>query len=238
MLDAILKRKSRRFYNHSSLPIDITNHLCTLINEYNYFGDLHFQLVMNNPKPFSQFSKFGLFSGLSNYIALVGSTVYPDCAEKIGYYGEKLVLDATNLDLGTCWITSTYNPEYCMCNINPGEMIFGLIAIGTTDDQLHKREKIVRDLLKRNSKEEEEFFISNEQPPQWFNDGIASVMQAPSAANCQPVVFTYEDDIVRAKSSGTAFHIPIDLGIAKLHFELGANSGKWEWGNGAKFIKD
>jgi hypothetical protein len=29
--------------------------------------------------------------------------------------------------------------------------------------------------------------------------------------------------------------IPLDFGIAKLHFVLGAGGGKWEWGNGGKF---
>lgn len=30
----------------------------------------------------------------------------------------------------------------------------------------------------------------------------------------------------------------VDLGIAKLHFEIGAGGGRWDWGDGAEFHRE
>ena len=65
-------------------------------------------------------------------------------------------------------------------------------------------------------------------------------MKAPSAMNRQPIVFSYnpDDDTAAAMidpnvESGQALN---DLGIAKLHFKIGAGSGTWAWGDGGLFI--
>src|SRR5699024_12594116 len=40
-----------------------------------------------------------------------------------------------------------------------------------------------------------------------------------------------------ARSLHDALPILVDLGIAKLHFELGAHGGAWTWGDGGVFHK-
>ena len=66
---------------------------------------------------------------------------------------------------------------------------------------------------------------------------MAAVQRAPSAMNKQPVMFSYEDGRVRASVSDTTkYLVGFDLGIAKLHFELGSGGGAWEWGSGAEFV--
>ncbi len=50
---------------------------------------------------------YGSFSGVENYIALVGKKSQ-DLEEKVGYYGEKLVLKAQELGLSTCWVALTH----------------------------------------------------------------------------------------------------------------------------------
>ena len=82
-------------------------------------------------------------------------------------------------------------------------------------------------------------YKSGETVPDWFITGMEAVQKAPSAINRQPVLFTYKDEIVTAAidditKEGFAF----DLGIAKLHFEIGAGGGTWDFGNSAEFKKN
>ena len=81
-------------------------------------------------------------------------------------------------------------------------------------------------------------YVSNGTVPDWFITGMNAVQKAPSAINRQPVMFSYKDGTVTATvdditKEGFAF----DLGIAKLHFEIGAGGGTWDFGNGAEFNK-
>ena len=64
---------------------------------------------------------------------------------------------------------------------------------------------------------------------------LECVRMAPSAVNRQPVVFHWMGGRVTASLRSTEFDVAYnDLGIAKLHFELGAAakgvSGRWNFG--------
>ena len=50
---------------------------------------------------------YGKFSGVKNYIALIGKKS-PSLDERCGYYGERLVLLAQQLGLNTCWVAMTH----------------------------------------------------------------------------------------------------------------------------------
>src|SRR5699024_11628956 len=68
--------------------------------------------------------------------------------------------------------------------------------------------------------------------------GIAAVQRAPSARNRQAYRFVKKRDnsVVAHLTEDTPFGL-VDLGIAKLHFELGAHGGAWTWGDGGVFHK-
>ena len=62
------------------------------IEECNKESGLHIQLVEDEPKAFAgMMAHYGKFSGVTNYIALVGKKG-ADLEEKCGYYGEKLTV--------------------------------------------------------------------------------------------------------------------------------------------------
>ncbi len=64
--------------------------------------------MTNEPKAFdSKMAHYGNFSGVNNYLALIGKKD-KDLEEKCGYYGEKIVLYAQTLGLNTCWVALTY----------------------------------------------------------------------------------------------------------------------------------
>ena len=62
--------------------------------------------------------------------------------------------------------------------------------------------------------------------PDWFIRGMRAVQKAPSAINKQPVKFMYQEGMVSATVPRETPYQSIDLGIAMLHFEIGAYFGK------------
>ena len=236
---AVFQRCSRRNYSDIPLTPEDVEALRALIVELCGNGDRRIRLVLNDGEAFNGFRKsYGVFSGVQNYIALIGNK--PDMVEieKLGYYGEWLVLKATALGFGTCWVCGTFDRASCNLDLTNSERIIGVITIGYVPSKWGGREKLIYSTVRRNTKTLEELYTSDFAAPNWFLAGIKAVQRAPSAANRQPVIFSYTDGVVTAaieKMSGE--YNALDLGIAKLHFEIGAGGGEWEFGNGAKFTR-
>jgi hypothetical protein len=74
----------------------------------------------------------------------------------------------------------------------------------------------------RRSKEIKDMLRTSGDVENWIIEGMRCVVKAPSAMNMQPVIFTASDDMVSAKVRGKRAMEFFDLGIAKLHFEIGA----------------
>ena len=79
-------------------------------------------------------------------------------------------------------------------------------------------------------------------PPIRFRAAIDAVIKGPSAVNGQPWVFIDTPGGIAATLPSVKSGIELlDLGIAKLHFELGATSagvgGTWSWGIGGTFTR-
>lgn len=58
---------------------------------------------------------------------------------------------------------------------------------------------------------------------------MEAVLLAPTAVNKQKFLFTVQDGKVSA-TPGHAFHVKMDLGIDKYHFEVGAGKENVQWG--------
>lgn len=234
LIDAIQIRCSRRSYIEEPISDKKVKLLNELIDKVNIEGDLHLQLILNNGAAFQGIRKsYGLFSGVQNYIALVGKDD-KFLREKIGYYGERVVLEATRLELGTCWVGGTFDRKSCACKIEQGETFIAVIAIGNILPEHTLKEKIILKVTRRKSKTVSELYEADCDVPEWFKTGMDAVQKAPSAMNGQPVKFHYKNSIVTAETGNNDYK-EIDLGIAKLHFEIGSKGGKWQWGNGAIF---
>ena len=107
--EAIKARHSVRQYIDKPIEAEKIEQLQACIAECNREGGLHIQLVTNEPKAFAKgMAKYGKFSGISNYIAMIckkGDDI------TLGYYGEKVVLLAQTLGLNTCWVGLTSKPR-------------------------------------------------------------------------------------------------------------------------------
>lgn len=189
--------------------LDILNERISSINRE---SGLHIQLVTGEPKAFDGFmAHYGKFSGITNYIALIGKKG-SDLNEKCGYYGEQLVLLATQLGLDTCWVAMSFAKVKNAYDIAKGEKLCCVISLGygKTHGIPHK------------SKTAEEVAVIKEDTPKWFIDGVNAALLAPTAMNQQKFGFMLDGDKVIAKA-GKGILTDIDLGIVKYHFEIGAD---------------
>lgn len=85
LLEAIEARHSVRSYTDKPLPQDVRDALNAAIAECNHEGDLHIQLICDEPRAFGgMMAKYGSFSGVRNYLALVGKPA-DDLQERVGY---------------------------------------------------------------------------------------------------------------------------------------------------------
>ena len=88
--EAIEARHSVRAYKDQPLTEEVVNVLNEKIAELNKLGNLHIQLIQNEPKAFQgKLAKYGKFSGVRNYLVMAGKKA-DDLNERIGYYGEQL----------------------------------------------------------------------------------------------------------------------------------------------------
>ena len=107
LLEAISARHSVRKYLDKEIPADIIAALQDKITECNKIGNLNIQLVQNETKAFTGMLSYGSFSGVKNYLVMVGKKA-KDLDERVGYYGEQIVLYAQTLGLNTCWVGLSY----------------------------------------------------------------------------------------------------------------------------------
>lgn len=229
-----MTRCSRRSYTKEPLDEDTLIRLLDAIEECNQRGGLHIQMHTEETEAFSGM-KACFFVGVRNYFVMAGRADDPDLDEKLGYYGESLVLLATQMGLGTCWVAGTYDPSKVICELDEGEIVRCVIAFGHVKDRKTARERAIAKTVKRKTREIREMLVSEEDPENWVVDGMRCVVRAPSAMNRQPVKFYFSEGTVTAAVDEKRDTDLLDLGIAKLHFEIGAGSGSWEFGNGGSF---
>ena len=217
-MEAMRARHSVRSYTDKPSPADVADILEAEIAACNRAGDLHIQLVKDEMQAFSGFmARYGKFSGVKNYLALVGKKG-PDLEEKCGYYGERLVLLAQSLGLNSCWVAMSYDKSKAACKLDAGEKLCIVVSLGygATQGVPHK------------SKAAEEVMSAKGEVPAWFRAGVEAALLAPTAMNQQKFKFALEDGAVAA-SAGMGFYSKIDLGIAKYHFEVGAGREHFTW---------
>lgn len=218
LLQAMKERHSVRSYSDRPITGEVRDELIRFIEECNNESGLHMQLILNEPKAFSRLmAHYGKFSGVKNYIALIGKKGN-DLDEKCGYYGEKIVLKAQQLGLNTCWVAMTYSKVKTAFKINNGEKLCVVIAVGygLTQGTSHK------------SKPAEKVTHAGNDVPDWFKSGVEAALLAPAAMNQQKFVFSLSGNKVTLKA-GMGFYTKLDRGIIKYHFEIGAGTSNFRW---------
>ena len=239
LLEAIQARHSVRAYKDQPLAEDVVKVLEDEIVRLNREGQLHIQLITNEPKAFQgTLAKYGKFRNANNYLVMAGKKA-DDLDERIGYYGEHLVLLAQTLGLNTCWVGLSYSKVPGTYVLSEDEKIACYIAIGYGETQgaSHKIKTI------------EQVSNASDSTPSWFKKGVEAALLAPTAVNQQKFFFHYvskashsaersfeyvgEKDgrhqVHAKKGFSLVGYTQMDLGIVKYHFEVGAGKENFEW---------
>ncbi len=218
LMEAMQARHSVRQYREEVLRKEDAALLREEIEACNAESGLHIQLVCGEPKAFSGLlARYGKFSGVTNYIALVGKKG-PGLSETCGYFGERIVLRAQQIGLNTCWVAMTYSKVPSAFSAGEGEKLCAVIAVGygKTQGSGH-RVKSVREVTE------------GEPPfPEWFVSGVEAALLAPTAMNQQKFRFALHGNRVSA-TAGSGFYTKLDLGIVKYHFAMGAGADAFTW---------
>ncbi len=220
--EAIRARHSVRSYLNKPLGQGAIARLEEEIAACNAEGGLHIQLVLNEPHAFSgRMAKYGKFSGVTNYLALVGPKG-PLLDELCGYYGERLVLCAQRLGLNTCWVALTYRKTDGAYKVREREKLSCVIAIGYGATQGVTRRSKPAGSVSR---------VEDGRPaPAWFVSGVEAALLAPTAMNQQKFEFVLRGDGCVEAKAGVGPYAKLDLGIVKYHFEIGAGRENFTWG--------
>ena len=211
IMEAMRLRHSVRQYLDKPIEPEKLQRLQEEIDACNREGGLHIQLITDEVQAFGgMIARYGKFSGVHHYIALVGQRAQ-GLSERAGYYGERIVLLAQMLGLNTCWVALTFSKGKCRAELASGEKLVCVIALGygTNQGVAHKNRPLER------------LYRVDRPMPEWFLKGLNAALLAPTAINQQRFRFILCGDTVKAVSTG-GFFSKVGLGIVKYHFEVGA----------------
>lgn len=225
--EAISARHSVRAYTEQPITGYTLDALKQKIDEVNAVAGLHVQLVLDEPKAFlCVMAKYGKFRGVKNYLVMAGKKA-DDLDERVGYYGEQLVLLAQTLSLNTCWVGVSYSKTPGAFVLDEGEKVACVISIGYGETQgISHKIKSPKDVSN-----------ASDITPRWFNEGVKAALLAPTAANQQKFYFEYvgfdgegkKPKVLAKKGTSLVGYTLMDLGIAKYHFEIGAGKDNFDW---------
>lgn len=210
-MQAIRERHSVRTYQDKKITPEDESKLCAIIKDVNRESGLDFVFVPDAGKTFTKLLNRAL--GLGSAPAVI-ACMGKDCDEldeKIGYWGEKIVLSAQMMGLNTCW-AGTFSREKIPVTVKEGNRLAIVIAIGYGANSGRVRK----------SKEAEQVSNCTEASPEWFKRGVEAALLAPTAINQQKFeIQLNEDGTVTITDKGGVLS-KIDLGIVKYHFEVGS----------------
>lgn len=220
--DAIRARHSVRKYLDKPIEAEKAARLQAAVARCNKEAGLNIQLVLDEPKAFTGLfiSTYGQFSGVRNYLVMAAPKG-KEWEEKVGWYGEELVILAQSMGLNTCWVGLTYRKVASAFTLREGDTVHCMIALGygETPGRQHPMKPV------------EKFYEAEGTIPEWFKAGMEAALLAPTAINQQKFKFIlHPGNVVEARGLfSLAGYVSVDLGIVKHDFALGAGAENFTW---------
>jgi len=241
---AINVRRSRRNYDKTRpIGADLKKRLHEVCSEFRPYPGVRVEFVSEPPDDIfaNALGFYGNIKDAPAFLAFIGDMSDPNVQEKIGYTGEAAILEATSLELGTCWVALTYNMKaaHSVLKIAKNEKLICVSPIGYPTDKITIEEKALTGFGANHQRKPLASMVTGltkADKPDWIKAAVEAARLAPSAVNRQPWNFHVEKDsiTVAVKSPGMEFNVAkrLDCGIAMLHIQMGALScgvhGKWE----------
>lgn len=252
----IQKRSSVRTYSSEQMSPEVIKQLEHYIMklEEKHGGKFRFPIIDERDFSSKKIGTYGVIKGARHFVCGIVKKGSSDLLA-LGYAFEEIILFATSLGLGTCWLGGTFERSGFAksANLEEDESFIVTTPIGYEKSERSLTEITMRKLAKSDSRKnwEELFFdgLSSRSLEKKglgiFEDALEMVRIGPSASNKQPwrIVkngsrydFFLERTPDYAKSLDFDIQM-IDIGIAMCHFEYALKEHKKK-GHFEKLIRD
>jgi hypothetical protein len=171
---------------------------------------------------------YGKIENAPLYLAFIGNMDSPRVQEAVGYTGEGVILEATALDLGTCWVGGFFRPESVarQLELAPQERVLAVSPVGMVPDSYTFKENIMSGFGRMHRRQPLHKLVEGTPREDWMRSSLEAARAAPSAVNRQPWRFRVSGGsiTVNLDDHSDTYNIArrLDCGIAMLHLELGA----------------
>lgn len=175
--------------------------------------------------------------GTDVYAVIVAKRGTP--MEVEGYMGEALVLEATSMGLGTCWLGAGFYSDIINRNVDlqTDEAVHCVISIGKANLPAFAPKR--KELVKVCGMDEAQLG----QLGAWQKEAVLAARLAPSAINQQPWKIVADKTSVSILETTVLYkkYAPLDRGICMLHAAVGAakagRTGLWKKVDGGYAMK-
>jgi Nitroreductase family. len=255
--EIIKKRISCRTYADRALEDKVLQELSGHISAAHTgpFGNQpNFKLIHMNIVEPQEWKKLGTYGVIKNARMFLVGTIKNNrmAMEDYGYCKEILILKATALGLGTCWLGGTFKAsEFAQAaGLQEGEILPTVSPIGYPSEEKSLTEKIMRRIAGSDHRKpwSDIFFANAFSKPLTqaqagkYSEALENLRLAPSASNKQPwriLLDTSKNTFHFYLSRSFGYNLlrgvslqDIDLGIAMSHFEITAReqglAGIWQ----------
>jgi len=252
--EIIKQRKSCRTFEPKPIEKEILEKITdSLANITVPFGSkVRFQLIDISNLPDEESKKLGTYRIIKGAKTFITGAVVSDsakCWEDFGYGLEKIILFATQFEIGTCWLGGTFNRASFSKKINlqPNEILPAITPIGYPAQKSSLTDSAIRKMAGSDKRKlwNELFFKEsfndplNEAGDETYYQPLSMLRLAPSASNRQPCRIVKQNNkfhfyLQRTTGYNKLVSVDlqrIDMGIAMCHFELTAKhiglKGEW-----------
>lgn len=251
---AIFARHSVRAYDGRSVPDGMRDEIDLLLDGFSPMCEGARAVLLENGSSeilAGFLGAFGKIRGADLVLVLIGDTSYPNYEVAVGFLGEGIILHATSLGLGTCWVSGTYSRKAVEARVElrDGEKIMAVSPIGFAAGNLSKAYlaacqeqgvgeesmRAAKGLHRRKPLQSLVRGLPVENRPPGYLEILEAARLAPSAVNRQPWRFTVKSDGIVVSAARFEL-LPVaarrlDCGISMLHLEVAAlaNGIRGEW---------
>ncbi len=257
-IEAIKVRRSIRNYDKRPIEDLLLIKIQDLLNNpaKGPFGNKPRFVLIEKPAAREQSRvRLGTYGFITHAAYFIGGCVekYEFSEVDYGYSLERIIIELTRLELGTCWVGGTFKRKdyQTLLSTTETEVIPCISPVGYKAEKKSLRERLGLVLTDGSIRNEfSSMFFTNDihnplqfNPADKYHQALECVRRAPSAVNKQPwrvikVANHYHFYIVRDKMVGKTKAIDlqkVDLGIALAHFKLALEEqfidGKWHISN-------
>lgn len=242
--DVIPQRRSRRRFDSSKpIPENILERLSLVCREFRPFPYARAELVVGTADKVFRgiIGSYGRITGAPAFIAFIGDAKHPYYQAEVGYTGEGVVLEATSLGLGTCWVSGFFKPSVVkkLVELETTEKVLAVTPVGYVMEKKTISERMMSGLARSQNRLSLSELADSATSfyPKWVVDSLEAARLAPSAVNGQPWRFAASSDSITVSvNTGLLSRVTsprLDCGIAMLHIEVTAmyfgKKGTWQF---------